>query len=266
VSPRDRPGWFVLAVLALLVPARLARGDGGAPRRTPGPCPDCITSLPPGAEPRPLLVLLHGDGETAASMYDAWQPSASARGIAVLALACPRAEGCASQSWWRWNGDPAWLVRQVRAVGELRPIDPARTWIVGWSGGASYLGFRTQAIEETFAAIVIHGGGMPPAAGACASRPAGVYFLVGSANPLHSLAVGLRGHYDACGNDVTWTLLPGVDHDGERRALAAHREAILDWLATRRLTVTAPADATRPPDRAPGPCESGSCGAHPRRE
>jgi len=180
-------------------------------------------------------VLLHGDGENAASMLDAWERSAAARGMAVLALACPKLEGCTTRSWWQWDGDPSWLVRQTRALGELHAIDPERMWIVGWSGGASYVGLRTQEIEKTFAAIVLHGGGIPPELSTCPAAKAAVYFLVGDRNPLHNLAMQLREHYAACDDDVTWTLLKGADHDGERRALTAHREAILDWLSTRRL-------------------------------
>ncbi len=178
-------------------------------------------------------------------MLDAWGRSAEARGIGVLALQCPRSEGCTSQSWWKWGRYPEWLVQQTRAFGALRPVDPDRKWIVGWSGGASYIGSWTQELEREFAAIVIHGGGMPPPRGACpATAKAGVYFLVGDANPLHYLATRLRDHYDACGNDVVWTLLAHADHDGERRALAGHREAILDWLSTRSLTHAAPTVAT----------------------
>jgi hypothetical protein len=54
---------------------------------------------------------------------------------------------------------------------------------------------------------------------------------------------------------VTWVVLPGVDHQGERRALAAHREAILDWLETKwRVQHPEPSAATDAgPDAAPDP-------------
>jgi poly(3-hydroxybutyrate) depolymerase len=180
------------------------------------------------------LVLLHGDGESAAAVFDAWSSAAEARGIAVFAPSCPREEGCTSQSWWRWNGSPSWLTGQIDVFAKRRPFDADRIWIVGWSGGASYIGYRSQELERTFAAMVFQGGGMPPASEACAPSPASVYFLVGDKNPLHSLAVELRDHYATCGNDLTWTLLKGADHAGEWRALPSHRESILDWLVTRR--------------------------------
>jgi poly(3-hydroxybutyrate) depolymerase len=221
---------LTLAASALLAAPQSARADASAATHVRGPCTGCIASLPGGAEPRPLLVLLHGDNENAQTMFTEWGHAAEARRIAVLALQCPVSEGCTQQSWWKWGKDPAWLRDQVKAVGALRAIDPDRVWIVGWSGGASYIGMWTQEIERTFAAIVIHGGGTPPADVTCASTKPGVFFLVGSANPLHFLARRLREHYDACQNAVTWTLLAGADHQGERRGLSSHREAILDWL------------------------------------
>jgi hypothetical protein len=215
-------------------------------------------------------------------MFQAWEPAAAARGVAVLALACFGAQGCASKSWWQWNGSPAWIVDQASAFAELRPIDEQRRWIVGWSGGGTYIGMRTQELESSFAALVIHGGGVAPASGSCSSARAPVYFLVGDANPLHYLAEGLRDYYRHCGNEVTWTLLAGAAHDGERRALAAHREAILDWLEAKGRTPTAPVapattvapDAPTAPAQAPAlpavPPTSGSscrCGsAAPARE
>ncbi len=245
---KSLPSGLALAVACCLTVQARASGDGGSASRQPGPCEGCRSSLPGGSDPAPLLVLLHGDGESATTLFDAWVADAEARGIAVLALACPRSEGCTQQSWWRWNGSPSWIGDQARALSDRRAIDPARMWIVGWSGGASYIGYRTQEIERTFAAIVIHGGGMSPASGTCSTPKASVYFLVGSANPLHHLAEGLRAHYEGCGNDVTWAPIRGAGHDGEWRALAKRREAILGWLSTRRMAPSPDdAEASEPP-------------------
>ena len=251
-----------LATLVVAVPAQAAPSS----RKVPGPCSGCLSSLPDDASAAPLLVLLHGDGETAVSMFDAWAPAAARRGIAVLALACPTSEGCASHSWWKWDGDPSWILRQVSALGELHALDPERRWIAGWSGGASYLGWRTQAFEETFAAIVLHGGGMRPARSFCAAPEASIYFLGGDRNPLHELAERLRDHYVLCHHDdLTWVVLHGADHDGERRALASRREGILDWLQTRRRSsgpsVSATADAGNAPVDTPDAAEAAAPGA-----
>ena len=97
--------------------------------------------------------------------------------------------------------------------------------------------------------------------GSCAQPAAPVYFLVGDANPLHELVGQMRDHYVSCGNEVTWTLLRGADHQGERRALSAHREAILDWLSNKRLerpsqdaaAAPDPTDASPPRGEPPEP-------------
>jgi poly(3-hydroxybutyrate) depolymerase len=151
--------WLLGAFIGLLLACPHLAHATEPPKHVRGPCTDCLSSLPAGTDPAPLLVLLHGDGETAGSMFDAWEPVAARRGVAVLAPACPKSEGCAAQSWWKWDGDPVWLEQQADALDALRSIDRERTWIVGWSGGGSYIGWRTREIERSFAAIVIHGGG-----------------------------------------------------------------------------------------------------------
>ena len=187
-----------LAALIVVVPQTAMAQPA---KHTSGPCTDCVASLPAGTDPAPLLVLLHGDGEAARSMFDLWEPAASKRGIVVFAPTCPRSEGCTAQSWWKWNGDPSWLERQVDALGALRSIDSARMWIAGWSGGGTYLGWNTQAIEHDYAALVIHGGGVRPASQACVAPRAAIYFLGGDRNPLHDLAERAHAPLPACVSD-----------------------------------------------------------------
>jgi MYXO-CTERM domain-containing protein len=232
----------VAGVVVVVAAALVSRAAAATPLRGK-PCAGCIASLPASPDAAPLLVVLHGDGENPQDVFGSWDKYAARRGIAVLAPACPAKEGCSSDSWWKWNGDPAWLVEQVSRVSEMHAIDRQRLWLVGWSGGGSYIGYRTVELERTFTAIVIHGGGMPPATDACGDEHVGVYFLVGDANPLHSLAVGLRDYYVRCGHDVTWTLLKKADHGGERKALEGHIDGILDWLAARARPVDSAVDS-----------------------
>jgi predicted esterase len=202
--------------------------------RTRGPCTDCLVSLPAGTDPAPLLVVLHGDGEPAGSIFDAWAAAASRRGILVFAPACPRSEGCTSSSWWRWNGDSSWLHAQVDALAGQRAIDRSRMWIAGWSGGGTWVGWHTVELEAEYAAIVIHGGGSAPGQRTCAAVPAAIYFLGGDRNPLHALTESLHEYYaTTCPHpDLTWTVLAGADHPGERKALGKYREPLLDWLSS----------------------------------
>lgn len=215
------------------------------PTVTGDPCAGCVTSWSPGDEPAPLLVVLHGDwGMNAAALHAAWEPLVASRGISLLALACPKDEGCKDGSFWRWNGPPAWIDRMVASVSTShREVDRSRLWIAGWSGGATYLGYRTVELEQRFAALVFHGGGAAPYGSACASPSSPTYFLVGDKNPLHNLTVELRDHYRTCGNELTWNVLPGADHDKEWQALAKTGPAIVDWLVAHPRAASATVDA-----------------------
>lgn len=218
-----------------------SRGLSAPDVRTDFPCKGCLFFPPPaGATNSPLLVVLHGDapgGKRPLVQRDAepFVAAAIARGIAVLAPACPRDQGCLVGSYWQWTqGDPpAWLMQQVDAVRKEWSVDESRVWIAGWSGGASFLGYHYPRFGERFGAVIFAGGGMPPYSKDCAPCTPPAYFLVGDQNPLHHLAKDLKTRVLACSNDVTWDLLPGKDHAGEWRALKAAGKVgeLLDWLA-----------------------------------
>ena len=203
------------------------------PKKIPAPCTGCTLDLPAEAEGAvPLVVLLHGDRQAATSIEAWWKKAVLARGWALLALQCPRDQKC-GDSYWRWDGDPQWVSDQVAAVGKQVALDPARRFLVGWSGGASWIGERAQAWEPVFAAVVIHGGGIAPRDAGCPARGLPAYFLVGDKNPLHGHGRELRAYFDACKADVMWDLVEGAAHDGEEDALtrSPHKaDAILDWL------------------------------------
>jgi len=231
--------------------------DASAP---PPSCAGCVLERAPGSDAAPLVVLLPGDGQAAKTLAAAWSRSVAARRWNLLALECPRDKGCKG-SYWQWDGDPAWVAAEVASAARRAPVDPKRVHLVGWSGGASYVGWRSQALTPRFASVVIHGGGIPPASATCASVKVPVYFLVGDANPLHHLARGLRDHYAGCGHDVTWDLLPRAAHDGEWSALAKPGTAdrVLDWMAPRvRVDPPAPTPDPAPSARPSGGADGGA--------
>jgi poly(3-hydroxybutyrate) depolymerase len=211
--------------VAIVVIARVA--TAGA--RPTAPCTGCTLDVVAGTDPVPLVVVLHGDREKAPAAAARWRAAIKRRGWALLSLQCPAALDC-KDSFWQWDGDPKWVADQVAAVGSQVAIDPARVYLVGWSGGASYIGARASEWRG-FAAVVLHGGGMAPRGDACPERlPA--YFLVGDKNPLHRLAKDLRSYFEGCKQDVTWDVVAGGDHAKEEAALGAKKaDAILDWLA-----------------------------------
>jgi predicted esterase len=194
------------------------------------PCARCTLDVPKTEDAVPLLVVLHGDREHAASAAARWRAATKRAGWALLALECPRDLGC-KDSFWKWDGDPGWVAEQVAAVAKQRAIDPAKIYLAGWSGGATYIGWHLQAWPATFAGIVIHGGGDAPADASCTLSP--VYFLVGDRNPLHHLVVRLRDHVAGCQQTFTWDLVKGADHGKEEAALSAKKaSAILAWLTS----------------------------------
>lgn len=185
-----------------------------------------VIEVPATRDPVPLVVILHGDRETARAAAARWRGAVKKRGWALLSLAVP--EGT---SFWKWDGDPAWVKDQIAAVDH---VDRDHIYLIGWSGGATYIGMHAQAWPDTFAAVVLHGGGVAPADDACVALPA--YFLVGDRNPLHALARQLRAYFDACDDAPVWDLVRGGDHAKEEAALTGPKAAtILGWLADHRL-------------------------------
>lgn len=204
------------------------------------PCPDCLFYPPlDPAKPVPLLVVLHGDapgGKKPLVERDSspFVQEAVSRGIAVFAPRCPLDQGCKVGSFWQWtDGDPiVWFDKQIDIIRKDVTLDPDRIWIAGWSGGASFLGYRYPSLAGRYSAVVFAGGGMPPAAPSCPACSPPAYFMVGNKNPLHHLAKDLRKNVIACSSDVTWDLLPGQDHGGEWRTLhqSPKIKEIFDWL------------------------------------
>lgn len=242
---------LIFASLTTLFVAVYSRPSIAAPEpRKNFPCSDCLFfPVVDSKRPVPLLVVLHGDapgGKKPLVERDSapFVKAANERGIAVFAPYCPKARGCHVGSYWQWTeGDPpAWLDKQIEIIRKDVAIDPDRIWIAGWSGGASFLGYRYPSLAGRYAAVIFAGGGMPPASPSCPPCSPPAYFLVGDKNPLHHLAKDLRKNVQSCTADVTWDLLPGKEHGGEWRMLGRSEKVIemLDWLAKHPRTCPSP--------------------------
>ncbi|HEY5944031.1 MAG TPA: PHB depolymerase family esterase [Kofleriaceae bacterium] len=183
----------------------------------------------------PLVVVLHGDKDNARERAGKWREAVLRRGWALLSLDCPDELGCTDGSWYKWDHDPTWVHDQVRAVVARHRIDASRIYLVGWSGGATFIGQHVQQWPRMFAAAVIHGGGVPPRSADCPDVPFPAYFLVGDKNPTHDSTKRLRAYFQACDQDVRWDLVHGANHPKEDAALTrAKADQILGWLAHRR--------------------------------
>jgi poly(3-hydroxybutyrate) depolymerase len=182
----------------------------------------------------PLMVVLHGDREDARDSQRRWAAPVARLGWELLALDCPEDLGCKGGSWYRWDGDTEWLRDQVSEVVRTRSIDRSRIFLVGWSGGATYIGKHIQDWPDMFAATVLHGGGVAPVDDACIDRAFPAYFLVGDKNPAHGAARELRAYLEGCGQEVRWDLVRGANHAEEDAALTGDKaDEILVWLGQR---------------------------------
>lgn len=260
-------------VLGVALALALAFGTLVSPRAAsaeslPG-CEGCVlfpVSAPPSSSPNPpapLLVVLHGDIDHAPTTSARWTVAAKTRGVVLLGIECPRALGCDKGSFWRWNGAPTYLEKQVEAVRARYPIDAKRVFLSGWSGGASYMGWHAAGLPKVFAALVHHGGGVAPNRARCPSTRTPVYFLVGAQNPLHGLAKDLRDYYTRCGHEVKWDLVPNAGHPEELAALEPRRAGqVLDWLLAHPLHDSSDADDggkdAEPPVQDAGAADTGS--------
>jgi predicted esterase len=197
-----------------------------------------------------LLVVLHGDEGSPGRVFGSWKRAAKEASYLLFAPQCPRAEGCTG-SWWRWSGDPRWLMDQLDAIEARYPVDRARVYLSGWSGGATYIGLFAPSFSPRFAAMNLSGGGAPPGnRSTCAACPTPVHYLMGDRNPLFSLAQGTRAYFEGCRHDLTWDGLAGANHAAELRAYTSPEKtrAILAWFSAHPngCTSGAPADAGAP--------------------
>jgi len=219
------------AVLILAIISATVRAD--ATPRTP-PCGGCTLDVFASADPVPLVVVLHGDRDDARERATKWRAAVAKRGWALLSLDCPDALDC-DRSWYKWKHDPGWVRDRVRKVTARHRIDASRIYLVGWSGGATFIGQHLHEWPRMFAAVVIHGGGVPPLDEECLAGSLPAYFLVGDRNPAYGSSKRLRAFFESCEQTVRWDLLPGANHHDEDTALTqAKADQILRWLANHR--------------------------------
>ena len=124
--------------------------------------------------PLPLLVMLHGCGQTPEDFAKGTGMNALAeqRGVIVVYPAQPR-EAHANRCWnWfrpedqgRDGGEPALLASLTRDMLARYGADPARVYVAGLSAGGSTAMLLAHAYPDLFAAVGCHSGLPPGAAG-----------------------------------------------------------------------------------------------------
>jgi predicted peptidase len=179
-----------------------------------------------GADRWPLLVFLHGAGESGDDLE-----KVKAHGPPKLIAAGDRAFPCivvSPQSPGRgWNPDV--LAALVDEICREYRVDEDRIWLTGLSMG----GFGTWALAaakpDRFAAIVpICGGGNPADANKLNGIPIWVFHGAEDKTVKLENSTKMVDALKAVGSDVKFTIYPGVGHDSWTETYA--NPELYDWL------------------------------------
>jgi hypothetical protein len=191
--------------------------------QAPAMCSKCTLDAPPHGDAIPLIVVLRDEHDTSPRDSGEWREPARTNGWALLTLV-----------GWE-HGEPSWIAAQVLATAKLLPIDLARMYLISSSNGAAYMARHVQALSETFAALVITGGGGLPEANACPDQVLPVYFLVDARD---IAARAFRSYLERCKQPMVWNLTQGPP---DRRTVLG----ILDWLRHHVRVTTVAIDLSR---------------------
>lgn len=96
-----------------------------------------------GVEPTGFVLYLHGDGHAEfdpassdSALLDDHAAVAREHGLLLVAPITPDER---TGTWWRDEASGEWLGEFIEHLQETHPIDRARTWLVGYSGGAEVI-------------------------------------------------------------------------------------------------------------------------------
>ncbi len=182
----------------------------------------------------PVLIAFHGDEGTPNVITSFLTQAAEANGYILFAPQCPLAGGCNTGSWWRWNQPMSWAFSQLDTLQAQYNVDLNRVYAIGGSGGAVYLGYRSDELSPRVAGFAMVSGGFSSYSGACQACKIPLYILIGDQDFLLSQTQQARTFFEQCGNEVVFDLLPGVDHQGGGQSLATGKGSeILQWFGAR---------------------------------
>ncbi len=163
--------------------------------------------VPPGAgaEPLPLVVMLHGCTQDPDDFAAGTRMNDAAREQGFFVLYPTQSQKANSHRCWNWfkhthqqreRGEPALIAGMVRQVMARHAIDPARVYVAGLSAGGAMAAVLAETYPELFAAVGVHSG-LP--VGAASDLPAALQAMkdgARSARPLRVPAFVIHGDAD----------------------------------------------------------------------
>jgi len=181
-----------------------------------------------GDGPRPLIIALHGFGDTAANYPKAWGPVAEDFGAILVVPHGPRRVG---------NGRGWGNVEEAEAVVEATLEYARKTFEVDWDRvvltGFSQGGFMAMAIgsrhPDLFAGVIPMAGGYIPEIDAPAKADDDdprYYFMVGSRDRAVDQVRLAAADFEAAGYEVDLRVLSGIGHTFPRRTTTELRRAL----------------------------------------
>lgn len=168
--------------------------------------------------PAPLIVVLHGSGDSGKMPVDRWRDFARKKGIII---AGPDA---LDRQMWRIPEDaPQFIYEMVELLKKHHNIDPRRVYLFGHSGGAIVALYLALLESEYFAAAAVHAGAMRPEDGDFierTKRKIPLSLFVGTKDPLFPVADvrQTREMLTSRGFDVEMTEIKNHTHDYGRRS------------------------------------------------